>query len=502
MAGRWGILLGTAVVLAAQTQSTWYAAWEDGREAERQGRWAVALAAYERAASLESRPTARRIAYGSSLVRDYYPYARMARCRLELGDFTGAGAALARSEAQGEPERERVDLKRRLAAATRPSTEPTRVPVPVADLPAPAPVAQAPVPSAPSPQPPAPEARREQPPAVRMPLAPKPLPFEAPPQAQVVEPERPSPQPPPRGPEPQAGSSWPPAWLVVSGVGLLLGLGLFLRRRSAPAPPADPDCMGPYRLEGLLGRGGFASTYRAHHTGTGQVVALKVLHPFRQDNLEFLGRFRQEARLGALMDHPGIVRLVDPGPLEGPAWLAMEYVEGQRLDHYLAGRGPLPLEEALRLGREIAAAMAHAHGRGVVHRDLKPANIMLVEGRVKVMDFGIARQMDAETLTSTYAFLGTPLYAAPEAQMRTCIGPEADRYSLGILLFELLAGQPPFEGHTPFEILDHHRRTELPDLQALRPDVPPALADLVTRLCQKDPDLRPGDEEILAALGS
>jgi len=144
--------------------------------------------------------------------------------------------------------------------------------------------------------------------------------------------------------------------------------------------------------------------------------------------------------------------------------------------------------------------MAHAHDRGIVHRDLKPANILRVDGRVKIMDFGIARQMDADTLTSTYAFLGTPLYAAPEAQLKTRIGPEADLYSLGVLLFEMASGKPPFQGETPFEILDRHRKEDLPDLAALRPDLPAELIGLILGLCAKSPADRPDDSRTLAVL--
>jgi serine/threonine-protein kinase len=280
-------------------------------------------------------------------------------------------------------------------------------------------------------------------------------------------------------------------------------LALLWRRRSAVAPSgefSEPDRVGPYRVERLLGRGGFASTYLAHHEGTGQRVALKRLHPYRLDDPEFLGRFRQEAQLGSRLVHPHLVRLVDPGPSDGPPWLAMEYIEGRRLDEYLKSAGPLPPEEVLSLARGMADGLTYAHAQGVVHRDLKPANILMAEGGVKIMDFGIARVMDAETLTTTYAFLGTPRYAAPEAQLKTTIGPAADWYSFGIILFELLSGRPPFQGETPFEILDRHRAEPLPDLRLLRPGLPASLVELVEALCAKDPEARPRDAEVLRCL--
>ena len=229
-------------------------------------------------------------------------------------------------------------------------------------------------------------------------------------------------------------------------------------------------------------------------------MALKLLHPHRHDDPEFLGRFRQEARLGALLNHPNLVRLVDPGPETGTPWLAMEYVSGERLDQKLRAQPALPLEEVLTLALQIAKGMAFAHAHGIVHRDLKPSNVMLAPEGAKIMDFGISRIVDSETLTTTYAFLGTPLYAAPEAQLKTQVGPAADRYAFGIMLFEMLAGHPPFKGETPFEILDQHRGKPLPDLRELRPDLPPELCALVARLGLKVPEDRPEDPEVIALL--
>jgi serine/threonine protein kinase len=258
--------------------------------------------------------------------------------------------------------------------------------------------------------------------------------------------------------------------------------------------------VGPYRIERLLGRGGFADTFLARHRRTGLEVALKVPHLHRADDAEFRARFLQEARIGARLDHLNLVRILDPGPETGRPYLAMEYLPGRTLDERLAETAPLPVPEAVAIATGVAGAMAHAHAHGVVHRDLKPANIMLTEAGPRVMDLGIARVMDADTVTTTYAFLGTPLYSAPEAQIRTHVGPAADRYSLGVILFHMLAGAPPFQGRTPFEILERHRHAAPPDLLAVRPETPPALARLVARLLDKEPDQRPEDGEILRVL--
>ena len=500
------LLLLPALVLT-QAQPTFYAAWEDGRDAEHRQRFEAALAAYQRAAELRPRSAAQVLIYGNNLLAGYYPYTRIARCALELSRWESAEKALAQAEREGEPREERLALALRLVAAH------PREAAPVAQAPA---VAPAPVPF----------------PALVPAQVPAPPPLTAPPaapfrpadaQAQIIRlpPPAPAPVPPPSptapaqaltAPLPAQPTPPPPPRDNLLGRSHLWGLPLlalvaathwWLGRRRKPAlDPAlhQPERVGPYRIERLLGRGGFASTYLARRDGGKGHVALKLLHPFRQDDPEFLARFRQEAHLGSLLDHPNIVRLLDQGPQGDTPWLVMEYVEGQRLDAYLREQGRLTLAMGVQLARQVASAMSHAHAQGVIHRDLKPGNILIVEGHAKVMDFGIARIMDAATLTTTYAFLGTPSYAAPELQLKTQVGPAADRYAFGIMLFEFIAGRPPFHGETPFEILDQHRSAELPDLLALRPETPQALVDLVIRLTRKDPGQRPEDEEILVVL--
>lgn len=505
-------LLLVAPALVAQSQPTFYAAFQDGQEAERQEHWAAAIAAYSRAIALRPVSAARVIIYGNNLLTGYYPYTRLARCELELGHAKAAGAWLDRAAAQGEPLPERTSLRTRLERL-RPNPSPVVAPPAAAPPALPvAPPVQNPVAAA---APPPPETRAT---VVPPPPSMAPLPREAPipatlvprpapalPSVQDGAPQAAPPPPPPaRVPPAQPESSHRTGlgWLLAAVLAAVAGSAAWARRRRPPVEGAfrDPERIGPYRIERLLGRGGFASTYLAQHEAKGTPVALKVLHPYRQDDPEFLGRFRQEARLGARLDHPNLVRLLDPGPETGVPYLAMEYVSGRRLDQVLREDGRPSLPDLLRLARAIAEGMAYAHSHGVVHRDLKPGNIMLAGDRVKIMDFGISRVVDSETLTTTYAFLGTPLYAAPEAQTKTQVGPAADRYSFGVLLFELLTGHPPFRGETPFEILDQHRSAALPDLRALRPDAPEPLVGLIERLCRKDPGQRPDDDEILAVL--
>jgi serine/threonine-protein kinase len=261
-----------------------------------------------------------------------------------------------------------------------------------------------------------------------------------------------------------------------------------------------PATLGPYTLDRVLGRGSFAITYAGHRASDRLPVAVKVPHPHIFKDVEAMNRFRQEALLGALLDHPAIVRLAGPAPASGLPWMAMELVQGETLQEYLARNGRLRIPEALQLGLEIAQALAHAHGQGVVHRDLKPANVMVSQGHAKVMDFGIARVLDAIGLTATVSFLGTPAYAAPESLKGSRVGPPADRYALGLIIFEMLAGQPPFQADHPLALMEMHRTLALPDLAGLRPEAPPRLIRLVERLAAKNPEERPEDPEVLMIL--
>lgn len=503
-------LLLATLPLLAQQQPTFHAAWQDGLEAERTGRWAEAAAAYRRALELRPEPAARVVIYGNNLLFDYYPRTRLARCLVELGDLSGAEAELRKADREPAEGREALakrlhELRTRKAAAPAGAEPaPPRQPAPQA------------APPGPEPAPPKVEDRPLQdtapaavPPAEAVPtrdLRPESGPPRPSGSASQALPPSPAAGP---APEPPRPIPWAPVGL---GAGLVLFAAWLWSRRSpawrarlgrgAPpfAPGALPAAVGPYRIERLLGRGGFADTFLARHRRTGSEVALKVPHLHRADDAEFRARFLQEARIGARLDHPNLVRILDPGPETGRPYLAMEYLPGRTLEERLAGAGALPIPEAVAIAAGVAGAMAHAHVHGVVHRDLKPANIMLTGAGPKVMDLGIARVMDADTVTTTYAFLGTPLYSAPEAQIRTHVGPAADRYSLGVILFHMLAGAPPFQGRTPFEILERHRHAAPPDLRAVRPETPPALARLVARLLDKEPDQRPEDGEILRRL--
>lgn len=275
------------------------------------------------------------------------------------------------------------------------------------------------------------------------------------------------------------------------------------------APPTqvpvsrDPNLgrtFGRYMAQRVLGRGGCATAYFGVDLETGEEVAIKVPHPHLMDQEDFRARFRREASLGALLTHPRIVPLLDPGPAEEEPWLVTRFIPGDSLSTHLWQQGPLGIPDAVAIASDVADAIHFAHERGVVHRDLKPANVMVTPGGAVVMDFGIARVLDAG-LTATTMFMGTPRYSAPESVVTSKVGPPADWYALGIILFEMLAGQAPFQEESSFQIFEAHRSKPLPDLRAIRPMTPPPLEDLIRRLCAKQPEDRPSGEEVLLTLG-
>jgi eukaryotic-like serine/threonine-protein kinase len=205
-----------------------------------------------------------------------------------------------------------------------------------------------------------------------------------------------------------------------------------------------------YALERELGRGGMATVYLARDLRHDRPVALKVLHP---ELATTLGpeRFLREIRLAARLQHPHILSVYDSGEAAGRLWFTMPYVEGESLRDRLRREGQLPVADTVRLTREVALALDFAHRHGAVHRDIKPENILLVDGQALVADFGIARAVGAgdERLTETGLSLGTPAYMSPEqAAADKNVDARTDIYSLGIVLYEMLAGEPPFTAPT------------------------------------------------------
>ena len=245
-----------------------------------------------------------------------------------------------------------------------------------------------------------------------------------------------------------------------------------------------------YRLDRELGHGGMATVYLAQDLKHDRRVALKLLKP---ELAHALGpeRFLREITVTAGLDHPHILPLLDSGHAEGFLYYLMPYVEGESLRDRLSREKQLPLEDAVGIAREVADALSYAHGRGVVHRDIKPENILLAGGHARVADFGIARAVIAaggESLTETGLAIGTPAYMSPEqAGGERAVDGRSDVYALGCVLYEMLAGHPPFIGGTAYEILARHALDALPSLTAARPNVPAAIERAIATALAKSP---------------
>jgi serine/threonine-protein kinase len=255
-----------------------------------------------------------------------------------------------------------------------------------------------------------------------------------------------------------------------------------------------------YRLGERIATGGMGAVYRAVDETLARPVAVKVLRGELADDGTFLERFRREARAAAGLSHPGVAGVYDYGELGGQPFIVMELVEGETLAERLAARGRLPWREAFATGGQVAMALAAAHAHGLVHRDVKPANILLGrDGRAKVTDFGIAQAAQAATLTRTGMVLGSANYVAPEQARGGHVGPAADLYSLGCVLFEAVTGETPYRGATAVAIATQHVSSPVPDPREHVGGLPPAAAALITRALQKEPAARFASGAAMAA---
>jgi hypothetical protein len=273
--------------------------------------------------------------------------------------------------------------------------------------------------------------------------------------------------------------------------------------------PTLPAEFGRYRVLQLLGKGGMGAVYLAEDSQLGRRVALKLPSFGAGDSPERVERFLREARSAAALHHPNICTLYDAGREGDRPYLTMAYLEGRSQAEALDPDRPLPPRQAAELARKVAAALGHAHERGIVHRDLKPANVMLsAAGEPVVMDFGLAKRLaeadaGAAKLTRVGAVMGTPDYMAPE-QVRgetDRIGPPTDIYALGVLLFELLTGRPPYEGHVG-AVLGQILAAPVPSVQELRPDIDERLEAICRQAMAKEPGARfPSMASFAEALG-
>ncbi len=543
-----GLLAGFSVL----AQTTYYEAWEAGLAQERAGAWTEARMSFQRAKVLHPEPGRRVRSYGLNFIEQYDPDLHLTRANIRLGRLDEARTHLVAAQkagvsSQAELSALRSDLDaaaEAMKAATIPEL-PTATPPLAATFPASppplAPLATAVVahalpeqgqasqrPPAPARPPAGPKTRasreRAASSAVLAPLVPSPAP------SLMAAPEKKTGTA--SGAEPATARDnhgFLPVWALAAGGAAFLFLAagailVALRKRrlasqkvagpaSSPSGGDSPRVSGPfgtslsnvfeltavthasvpfgaYVLTGVLGRGAMGSTWLARRMRDDLAVAIKIPHEHVLEQEDFVTRFRREGSLGETLHHPNIVRILEAGEVEGKPFIAMELLSGETLEKVLRREKRFSPRNALEVAREIALALDYAHMKGIVHRDLKPSNIMrLTDGVVKVMDYGIARQADLTALTGSSTFLGTPLYASPEAFQATDVDARSDLYSLGIVLYRMLTGSLPFTGTHTLEIIHKHVNEPLPPFPP-ELELPDDLFSLVFQLTAKSKDDR------------
>jgi predicted Ser/Thr protein kinase len=249
---------------------------------------------------------------------------------------------------------------------------------------------------------------------------------------------------------------------------------------------------GRYKIEELLGQGGMSAVYKANDPNLERMVAVKLIHPHLATNPDFQRRFKEEATAVAMLRHPNIVQVYDFEQDGDITYMVLEYVPGETLQERLKrlnqqGR-KLPLEQAVRYAQDLIEAVGYAHQRGMIHRDIKPANIMLdVQGHAILMDFGIAKMMGGTQHTATGATIGTAMYMAPEQIQSDRPDERADLYSLGVTLFEMVSGRPPFEAESAMTLMMMHLNDPVPDLRQIQPPAAPGeLVSVIEKALEKD----------------
>jgi eukaryotic-like serine/threonine-protein kinase len=258
---------------------------------------------------------------------------------------------------------------------------------------------------------------------------------------------------------------------------------------------------GRYLVESELGRGGMATVFKGTDTVLGRPVAVKVLSPQYSGDADFVMRFRREAQSAARLNHPNLVSVYDTGTDDGIHFIVMEYVEAKTLADYLTGGGRIMPERSIEIAEAVCDALSVAHAHGIIHRDIKPANIMITpKGDVKVTDFGIARVISgADTLAQTAAVLGTASYLSPEQAQSQPVDQRSDIYSLGVALYEMVTGRPPFSGDSPVMVASKHVLEQPTPPSKVNADVTPELEAVIMKAMAKNPDNRYQDADEMKA---
>src|ERR1043166_2185466 len=268
-------------------------------------------------------------------------------------------------------------------------------------------------------------------------------------------------------------------------------------------PLLQDATLGDYDIYGELGRGGMAAVYLALDLALNRKVAIKTMLPDLVSKTGMVDRFKREAQTAAALSHPHIIQIFSVKQTKSLVYFVMKYIEGRSLESVIVERGKLDVDLTRVILSQVGGALAFAHRKGVVHRDMKPANIMLEEdGWAIVTDFGIAKVQEAQNLTATGTAIGTPHYMSPEQFHNQPVTGASDQYSLGIVAYEMLTGRKPFDGGTYAEIITQHLFEPPPDLREARPDIPPSVAETVTRMMAKNAaDRFPDVDTAVAALG-
>lgn len=246
-----------------------------------------------------------------------------------------------------------------------------------------------------------------------------------------------------------------------------------------------------YEIICSVGEGGMANVYLAYDVILNRKVAVKILRGDLAEDEKFVRRFQREAIAASSLNHPNIVEVYDVGEDDGKYFIVMEFVEGKTLKQLIKKRGALTLAEVVDIMLQLTSAIACAHESYIIHRDIKPQNVIILEdGRLKIMDFGIAAQLNSNELTQTNSVMGTVYYLPPEQANGTATTTKSDIYSLGILMYELVVGKVPFRGESPVEVAIKQMKESIPDIVSYNPDIPQSIENIILKACAKNPKNR------------